>query len=186
MRSILISVLILVTISTAGCDSLRKAPSEELRQSAQILSDTAGQIYFTGCEPASETAELLKLSSEAAQRYIGLSKKIPTDRFGVLQIARNNAYDPVTIGDITAAADKAIGFAEIAAGLMGSGGIGLGLIKYISMAKKANRTLKELSATKQGIQKFMAQAVPETAAELYKDIETKIAKQNKPAPTSDG
>ncbi len=185
MKPVYYLIIILAVLFSGGCDSMRMSPAESLRQAAQIATDIADQVYVSGCEPGSETAALLKLSAEATQRYIGLARKIPANRFDVLKIARDQAYDPVTMADIAEGAETAIGIAEVAVTILGTGGLGLGLAKYLAVAKKAKKAVTELTGTKQGINKYMAQADPRSAAKLYDDIEGKIAKQTKPKPTTE-
>ena len=90
-KLLILMVCCAIALGSCGCDSIRKAPSESLKQTAQIQTDMADQVYVKGCSPASETATMLKESAEATQLYIGLAKTMPEDRFATIAAAKDSA-----------------------------------------------------------------------------------------------
>ena len=71
----LLLALIAISLTVAGCDfpleGLRWAPSEQIRQNAQVAADLAGPLAVTGSPPGSSAARKLAAAARTQTTYTG-------------------------------------------------------------------------------------------------------------------
>lgn len=175
-KHLLTALLILSALCVlCGCnDSLRFAPSESQKQTAELTHQAAVLVNETGAAPKTEPTMRLVRGTQAALAYIG-RPKVPPDPLefdsSVSQAQTDSAKRP-TAQDVFAAADQGLSLAAQLAILFGVGGAGFGgkkVVDWLAIARQKNNALQEIIT---GNEKFLARENQQTI-EQFKNAQAK-------------
>lgn len=149
VTSIFIAVIIALML-VAGCaDSLRFAPSQPQKQTAELTYGIACRVDSAGCEADSAASNQLVEGTRAAAAYMGRpAEAVDADQFETVANQANvDAIQRPAITDISETVDSGLSlFAELAIlfGVGASSVAGKKLTDWISKAREKNKALEEI------------------------------------------
>jgi hypothetical protein len=153
----LLSTLLVLTFLTAGCDSLRFAPSEQQKQNAWLHGRTTALVAETArVEQTSQELQALtrlsELQSRAFTSYCGLPKEYPRAETAQEILAQSNRQladaaltesaerpDPWQVAD--SALELGVGLFALLGGVYGTRAV-----RFLSDARAKSQALKEIIA----------------------------------------
>ena len=142
--SILI-ITILCALILSGCqEPLRFAPSEPMKQGAELTHELAKKINNEGTEPNSQASQKMVQGTQIALSYMG-RPKVPPDpeQFDTItslaQIDAEKRPDPWDVAD--SMLELGIGICALFGGVYGTKAVGL-----LKQAKTKSKALKEIIA----------------------------------------
>lgn len=143
-------LLLCCLCTLCGCtDSLRFAPTEPQKQTAELTHQAAIAINQTGTAPQTEATRQLVRGTQAALAYIG-RPKVPPDPVEFSAYTTQAQADSVkrpAIDDVFAAAEHGLSLAAQLAILFGVGGAGFGgkkVLDWIVLASQKSKALEEI------------------------------------------
>lgn len=139
-----LAIICILTIILGGCDSLRFAPSQPMKQSAEITFDLAHKVNREGTEPDSQASRQLVQGTQVALSYMGRPKvSADAEQFETVTIeAQTDAEsrpDPWQVAD--AALELGIGVAALLGGVYGTRAVG-----FLQQARAKSKALQEIVA----------------------------------------
>lgn len=174
----LVALAAVCLLAVSGCDSLRFAPTEPQKQTAELTHGLAVKINAEGTDPASPASQQLIKGTQAALVFMG-RPKVPADPAQFDTVAEQAAVDaaerPVA-DDVFEAADRGLSLAAELAILFGVGGTGFAgkkVIDWLAIAKSKNKALSEIvhgnELFKVNVKESLAgQAAPEKVLDIFK------------------
>lgn len=135
--------IFLLPIFIAGCqDSLRFAPSESQKQSAELTHTLAAKINAEGTEPGSPASQRLKEGTQAAVVYMGRPARPPSaEDFDT--VAEQANQDAAERPDAWSVADNVFELAIGVSALLG-GVYGTRAVRCLKQAREKSQALKEI------------------------------------------
>lgn len=198
-----VSIILLVCLlcALAGCDSMRFAPTEAQKQSAELTHALAAKINAAGTAPASPASQKLCEGTRASLAYTGRPSAPPDpEQFDTIAAQANtDAESRPTADDVFADVESGLSLAAELAILFGVGGAGVGgkkLLDWVRLARqknqafaetvrgnellkdylKINNKAAELEAFKQFQQQSQLGKTPELVATMRLPIKSRIVK----------
>jgi hypothetical protein len=162
------ATLILLCLLSAGCESLRFAPSESQKQNAWLHNRTAAIAAQAACaEESSEKlrklTQLSELQSRAFTAYYGLPREFPQaetaeDVLAHSQLAETALAESAERPDIFQLADSVFELAIGISALLG-GVYGARAVQFLKQARTKSQALQEIIAGNELFKKQNAEAV---------------------------
>jgi len=141
-------VLLVLSLSLAGCGGLRFAPSQSQRQLAFTTHQAARSAADLGLSPGSEAAKQIVVGTAAALAYSGMPKTPEISDYDTTaaQAASDAARRPAA-QDVFNAAEGGLSLASQLLIALGFGGAGIGgkkLIDWLALARQKSDALREV------------------------------------------
>ncbi len=147
-------IVLMVSLFSAGCDSLRFAPTEEQKQNAWLHNETTEAAARTAekentSEKLRGLTDLSKQQSRAFVSYYGLPKELPSETEGQLlaesnfQLAQTALAQSSARVDVWELTDSALELGIAVAGLLG-GVYGTRAVRFLKQTRKKSKALKEI------------------------------------------
>ncbi|MCK4958949.1 MAG: hypothetical protein KAT00_06105 [Planctomycetes bacterium] len=150
--TLLIIALTLVLCLFTGCDSLRRAPSEPLKQNAYLCADATQKILDGGTDAGSPLANIANMTAKNTQTYFGSPQgpiappEITIPAAAVDAKKRPNPWD---------LADNAITLGIAVAGIFGGVG-GIKAAAFLTAARRKSKALRQLVIAQQNFRNELA------------------------------
>jgi len=175
----IVVILIAACLLCTGCQSLRFAPTEAQKETAELTDGLAGKINTGGTAPGSEASEKLCDGTRAAALYMG-RPKVPADpdRFDTV-VARANvdAAARPSANDVFDAADKGLSLAAELAILFGVGGAGVAgkkLIDWVALARTKGKALSEIIRGNELLKEYLEINNKPAEIEAFKEFQSQV------------
>ena len=141
-------VLLVLSLSLAGCGGLRFAPSQSQKQLAFATHQAARSAADLGLQPGSEAAKQIVVGTAASLAYSGMPQtpEIADYDTTAAQAASDAARRPAA-QDVFNAAEGGLSLASQLILALGFGGAGIGgkkLIDWIALARQKSDAFKEV------------------------------------------
>lgn len=132
-----------VLVSAGGCEeALRFAPSESIKQTAELTNQMARKINTEGIEAQSPASKQMVKGTQVALSYIGRPKEIPEpEQFDI--ISDQAQQDAEKRPDAWQMADSAIELGIGVCALLG-GVYGTRAVKFLKDARTKSKALQEI------------------------------------------
>ena len=175
-NAVLIALIILILPAVSGCqDSLRFAPTQAQKATAELTHSLAVKANAEGIEPASPASQQLAQGTQAALSYIG-RPAIPPNAEMFDTVAGQASQDALQRLDPWTVADNLFELGIGIAALLG-GVYGVKTAQYLRTAREKARALKEVV---QGNELFMTKTTighAQAFKEAQNTVQTPITKK---------
>ena len=162
---------VVIVLLMAGCqDGLRFAPSEPIKENAELTFQLAQQVDSEGTEPDSPAANQLVAGTQASLSYIGRPLQAPdfTDFETINQEAQIDAQERPDVGEtVDSALELGIGICALFGGVAGLKGV-----QFLGAARSKAKAFNELVKNNETFKK-------QASAEEWEAYKTAQAKQSK-------
>ena len=156
---VVLIVMLLLMVGAIGCEQpIRFAPSESIKQTAELTHQLANKINQEGTDAQSPASEKLVKGTYVSLSYTGRPKE-PPDSEQFYTIAQQGQDEALERPDPWKVADHLL---ELAIGVVTVSGVGgAGAVKIVSALKKAKEKSVALKEIIKGNELFKVEAAPE-------------------------
>jgi len=142
LLTITLCLCAVVAFLSSGCDSLRLAPSESQKQTAELTHELARKVNAEGTQPASPASQRLVTGTQAALAYAG-RPDVPANPDQFDTVAAQANQDALERPDPWQVADSALELAIGVCALLG-GVYGTKAVRFLSQAREKSKALQEI------------------------------------------
>ncbi len=161
----------------SGCESIRRAPTQDQKQIALNTYQAASAIEARGTDPQSPAAKQVVEGSTVALTYTGLPANPVIDDYPTtLGLASSDAAARPTIDEVLGSVEGGLSLAAELAILFGVGGAGVAgtkVAKWIKVARQKNQALKEIISGNEQFKHWLDTQTSNTMWASFKDIQKK-------------
>jgi len=171
-------VLLVLSLSLAGCGGLRFAPSQSQKQLAFATHQSARSAADLGLQPGSEAAKQIVVGTAASLSYSGMPQTPEISDYDTTaaQAASDAARRPAA-QDVFNAAEGGLSLASQLILALGFGGAGIGgkkLIDWIALARQKSDAIKQVVQGNALFTQYLSDQGKVAELEVFKQAQTSV------------
>lgn len=177
MKKLIVTILaFVVLVLVGGCEeALRFAPSESIKQTAELTNQMARKINSEGTDAQSPASRQLIKGTQVALSYIGRPKEVPEpEQFDI--ITAQAQQDAEKRPDAWQMADSAIELGIGVCALLG-GIYGTRAVKFLKDARTKSKALQEIVAGNELFKKTSESGMASTFTNSHNSAQSKETKK---------